>query len=289
MQKLIRGASAEIAAQFLDGNELPLTTAFPVTVTVTNDSGAELESGEASPDDAHDAAFVYRLSSETLGSLAVLKARWEDSAGLVTTTYHTVVEARAFTLRQLFEADPLLANAERYSRTRLLSLRDWFEGVLDAAMGAPFLHTYSRVIGHVHTPGHEIHTGAIYPKKVMAISRTVGTSETPMNVDGMTLAATPGGLVISSHHLAHGTYSLGVVSGVYPTPPLDIQEAGIDAVRSRMLESKSPVSARQTSMRTSEGDLLTFASASPDRPTGYPSVDAVIMRYAKLHRVPGVG
>lgn len=76
-------------------------------------------------------------------------------------------------------------------------------------------------------------------------------------------------------------------AGYSTTPPADIKGAAMDATRMRLL-SQSPTStvdARRTGLNTDMG-TISYVVAGEKRPTGYPEVDAVIMRWAtKLNTV----
>lgn len=75
------------------------------------------------------------------------------------------------------------------------------------------------------------------------------------------------------------TYTAGYSS----TVPADVKEAALKATRWHLLDSKASndVSARQTSMTNEMGGTVSYATAGPDRPTGYPDVDAVIVGWRR--------
>lgn len=77
--------------------------------------------------------------------------------------------------------------------------------------------------------------------------------------------------VVVTYSAAYGTGS---------TPPPDIKEAALQLTRYRLLAgaATSEVSARALS-RSDDGGTINFATAGADRPTGYPDVDAVVIRY----------
>lgn len=72
-------------------------------------------------------------------------------------------------------------------------------------------------------------------------------------------------------------------SGYSLVPPPDIKEAALSATRWHLLEQRaSNVNApRQTSSTNDMGGTVSYAVAGPDRPTGYPEVDAVIVGWRK--------
>lgn len=78
------------------------------------------------------------------------------------------------------------------------------------------------------------------------------------------------------------------VAGYSSTPPSDIREAAMQGTRARLLTTASSAdySDRRTSLSTDQG-TINFVIAGPDRPTGYPEVDAVIMGWARKLSVFG--
>jgi hypothetical protein len=72
-------------------------------------------------------------------------------------------------------------------------------------------------------------------------------------------------------------------AGYSATPPADVKEAALQATRWRLLatNSNSDMNARQTSSTNEMGGTVQYSVAGPDRPTGYPDVDAVIMGWKR--------
>lgn len=112
-------------------------------------------------------------------------------------------------------------------------------------------------------------------------------------VDAGPFVAVDGVLRRSDYSVAfapgYGNVLVTYQAGYSTTPPADIKEAALKATRWKLLESKasSDVSARQTSMTTDMGGTVNYATAGPDRPTGYPDVDAVIIGWRDAIRIPG--
>lgn len=72
-------------------------------------------------------------------------------------------------------------------------------------------------------------------------------------------------------------------AGYSETVPDDIKEAALQATRWRLIatNSNSDLNARQTSITNEMGGTVQYSVAGPDRPTGYPEVDAVIVGWRK--------
>lgn len=80
---------------------------------------------------------------------------------------------------------------------------------------------------------------------------------------------------------AEGTGNVAVTysAGYSSTPPSDIKEAAMWGTRARLLDtaSNATVTDRKRSVTNTEGGTTEYVIAGADRPTGYPSVDAVII------------
>lgn len=115
------------------------------------------------------------------------------------------------------------------------------------------------------------------PHVISITSATVnGVAMTGLQASSGVLRASTGSTSFAS---GYGNVLVTYQAGYSTTPPADIKEAALKATRWKLLESKasSDVSARQTSMTTDMGGTVNYAVAGPDRPTGYPDVDAVII------------
>lgn len=78
-------------------------------------------------------------------------------------------------------------------------------------------------------------------------------------------------------------------AGYTTAPPADIKEAAMQGTRARLLEtaSTSLVDDRRTGMTTDTGGTINFVIAGENRPTGYPTVDAVILGWKRRLDMPG--
>ena len=115
------------------------------------------------------------------------------------------------------------------------------------------------------------------PYVVSVTSVTVGgTPMVGLQASSGVLRASTGSTTFAT---GYGNVLVTYQAGYSSTPPADIKEAALKATRWKLLESRASndVSARQTSMTTDMGGTVNYAVARPDRPTGYPDVDAVII------------
>lgn len=65
------------------------------------------------------------------------------------------------------------------------------------------------------------------------------------------------------------------------TPPADVAEIAMQGTRAYLLSKNENniMSARETGIQTDSGGVINYAIAGPDRPTGFPEVDAVIIAW----------
>ena len=284
MERVLRGSASAVLTAAASTSEEQLLLAGSADVTVTRDDGTEVASGTATVEGA-DLSFV--LPASALEELAILTAEWQvvlSGGGTVTVvTEAQVVEHRLISLADLWALDDKLADTTRFPLARVLALRNWFEAVVDAAVGSSLLERYW--VRPVRVPARTslLSVPDLYPRRLVRLEGASG----PLPVEGA--EAELGGTLVLPSEVGPGSYEAGLVAGIFPAPPQDLREAGTSAVRSRLLEGRSPIAARQTAVRTSDGDLISMSLASKDRPTGYPDVDAVILRYAQTYRVPAVG
>lgn len=85
-----------------------------------------------------------------------------------------------------------------------------------------------------------------------------------------------------------GNLAVHYVAGYSEVPPSDIKAAALRATRALLLrdDSSSGIEDRETSM-TADGTTITLSQAGEDRPFGFPSVDAVIVRWRNQLDVMG--
>lgn len=212
-------------------------------------------------------------------------------------TEEFVVEAtsdpRYFGLGEL-RAMPDMSNVTTYPDTALAASRDWIEAIVERACHTSF----------VGKPRTELRSGN--GTEALFLSSANALSVTACSVDGTALTAPellllvvePGGLVyrrtdtgaVSWAPWPAGARNISVtyLAGYSLTPPADLKEAMLTAARVHVLETRgaSGVPTRATSI-TNEFGNVNFSTASLDRPTGIPDVDAVILGWRERTAVFG--
>jgi hypothetical protein len=183
-----------------------------------------------------------------------------------------------FTLAEL-DALPNMSEA-RYTNARKEAAAAWAVGIIEREVGTSFV---------ARTVTDETHDGGCYEivlRRPFVLSVTSATEDSVAVTD--TLRASGGVLrrfasatSFTALRWAAGVGNVAVTyeAGYSTVPPADVKEAALQATRWRLLatNSNSDLNARQTSITNEMGGTVNFAVAGPDRPTGYPDVDAVII------------
>lgn len=191
-----------------------------------------------------------------------------------------------FTLEEL-DALPNMTEG-RYSGVRKEAAAAWAVGIIEREVDTSFV---ARTVTETHDGGGH----AIVLRKAHVLSVTSATESGAAVTDTLRVrhgilrryatatSSTPGRWADGIENITV-VYEAGYTAGdeADPVPP-DIKEAALQATRWRLLatNSNSDLNARQTSITNEMGGTVNFAVAGPDRPTGYPDVDAVILGWKR--------
>ena len=96
-----------------------------------------------------------------------------------------------------------------------------------------------------------------------------------------TLTFTPPDSTVAERNISIA-YEYGLDS-----PPDDIREAALIAIRSKLLADRHGLPSRELSISNADG-IVSIAQPGTDRPTGIPEVDEVLNAYRDRYRVPVV-
>ncbi len=163
---------------------------------------------------------------------------------------------------------------------RITAATAWAVGVIEREVGTSFI---------ARTVTNEIHDGgcdAIVLDSPHVLSVTSATENGTTVTDVLRVRSGivrrfSGATSFAPITWASGSGNVSVTyeAGYSATPPADIKEAALAATRWHLLEGKASnvTSPRQTSVTNDMGGTIAFAVAGPNRPTGYPEVDAVIV------------
>jgi hypothetical protein len=190
-----------------------------------------------------------------------------------------VAEPDYFTLAELRALPDMSSETDE----RILAAAAWAVGIIEREVGTSFVP---------RTVVDEAHDGS----GAVLLNSPYVTSVTSVSLNGVaapgTYTARAGVLRLNgSSYSPSGDPDVSVTyeSGYSTTPPPDIKEAALQATRWHLIEGRATNdrSARQTSMTNDMGGTVNFAVAGPDRPTGYPDVDAVIIGWRNKLSVLG--
>lgn len=184
-----------------------------------------------------------------------------------------------------------LPDMSNEAEPRILAAAAWATGIIERVVGTSFVAR--TVTGEVHSGGPRgLILRSRYVLSVTSVTENGAEVSDSLRVEHGILRRFSGVTEYSPTSWASGfgNVSVNYEAGYSTEPPLDIKEAALQATRWHLLEGRASndVSARQTSITSDMGGTINFATAGPDRPTGYPDVDAVIIGWRDKLYVPGV-
>lgn len=201
----------------------------------------------------------------------------------MTFDYFTEAELRA--LPDLDDAD-----SPHYDTDRLQAAHDWIAGIVERECDTSFV---VRTITAERTTGSDL----TYLRLRDPYARAV----TAITVDGLVYdAGQIAALYLEDGYLYaasttvwpctnRGNITVTYTAGYATEPPADLKEAMMKGARNWVLTSAawSGKDSRATAINNEFGNIQ-LSTASLDRPTGLPDVDATIMAWARRVRVPKV-
>ena len=194
-----------------------------------------------------------------------------------------------FTLAEL-RALPDMSDTATYPDAAAESAAAYITAIIEREVGTSFVS---------RTVADEPHDGggrAVILRSPYVISVTSATESGVSVTDSLTVRNgilqrfAAGSYTPASWLHGVGNVMVSYVAGYSTTPPADIKEAALQGTRLRLLTNAagSSQAARQVSTTNEVGGTVTYVIAGPDRPTGFPEVDAVIMGWKRRLHVVGV-
>jgi hypothetical protein len=224
---------------------------------------------------------VYEADVPERSDLDRLKFVWTatvDSQAWERTTWVDIVGGRLVSENRLRQ-DTELAQVEGVVLRRAI---DETESWLEAALGYPPVVIGERItFNHPRAPRLRI-PGVFYPRKLISVDReddAVDIADAKIIDSGIHWPLSTGsefltGFGRGGRMWQAGRYDVWVEHGLEDPPGHLVRAAAVFA-RYLVRNSNYPERASQVS---TEGALITFSIPSPDRPTGIPEVDAVILQ-----------
>ena len=191
--------------------------------------------------------------------------------------YFTLAEARD------------LPDMDRFSDAQIEAAAAYIVGVIEREVGTSFI---ARTRTETLDGGWWfLSLSDPYPQAVSSIlvgGVAVNTALTPVDFRGGILRYTAGTYWTTGVANVVVTYTAGY--STLATMPADVKQAALQGTRARLLDTSSnaTLNDRRQSITNDVGGTTSFVLAGPDRPTGYPEVDAVILAWRDKIRVPSV-
>lgn len=266
--------------------ETPTDTASTPTAAVSREDGSSLTAMTVTASSVSDGVYSAALTTTHTGQLDRLKVTWGGTAGSLVQSYVTeleVVGAHHVSITELREESGL-DNTTTVPLHRIRRVRDSLANRIEDACGVAFVPRYERDV--LCGNGRSI-LSLSHPRPITLIAVTVdGTSVSTSN-----FSLHDQGL-IEYEGTAFPTSSTGPNVVVtyehgFPACPEDIRHETIKAIRYELRRYSDPHATDVLSQTFENGATIRYPTASPDRPTGLPSFDAVLARYK--FRPPAVG
>lgn len=176
-----------------------------------------------------------------------------------------------------------------------------FDDARAEAVAAEIVSIIEREVGTsfvARTVTDEIHDGG---GSVIVLRSPFVLSVTSATEDGITVAdplvarngilrrVPAGGYTPIGWNYGYGNVSVTYEAGYSAEPPADVKEQALRATRARLLETAeaSSMNDRRTSISNEMG-VINFTTAGENRPTGYPTVDEMILGWKRRLNVPKV-
>lgn len=180
--------------------------------------------------------------------------------------YFTLLELRAL---------PDVSSVSKYPNDRVEAVAAKFVDIIEREVGTAFIE---RLVTETFDGGDfAIVPGKSHPREIVEVLEN--------GVDVTASAAIKDGTLVKLSGYALSRWTPGVQNvevtysyGYAAEPPADVKEQALQATRLHLMSTSATnwANSRQTSMSTDMG-VLGFVVAGPDRPTGYPELDAVII------------
>lgn len=282
-QRSLRGVAAALTWQPTDGIGSAADPGGTVTVTVSNDAGTALVTAAATGGTGA-AVRTYTLAATHTASLDRLAVSWLVDGSEVATSSCEIVS------RYYADLPDIMARATKigggsWSAEQVDQVRAEVEHEFEDALGFSCVPRYARERVTVRRTSAEL----VMPHKplrsitsVTVYDGTTGTALTATELASIvpnevgTLRRTDGGCWYDGTDV-EAVYEHGETS-----PHQDIKRAFLERLFDRLAAKNSAVSARASTMSTSDGITTAFASPGSEKwITGIYEVDTVLMRYRR--------
>lgn len=291
-QRIRVGSPATLKVTLTDQNGEPRATTGAVTVHVTRANGTDvLAPGSAAAAGSDTGAFSVSLNASQTELLDWLTCAWSEAGGGTYLTTVEVVGGFYFTLNEARDADRALRDVGRFPDADILRVRQEVEEECERITGRAFVPRYARRV----LDGNG--TDSIYVRETdLRKLRSLMISGATFQTDYY-IAYPSGRIVVGSRNalnwevdewdLLAPRFWAGRANVVvdyeygWDSPPADLQRAAIARLRDRLLEDKTSIPSRATSLNTPDGTFSLYTPGVRGASTNNPDVDAVYARYER--------
>lgn len=285
-QQILRGISATLSWQNVDGNGEAAAPAGAVTIGVVNAAGATVVAAGTATSGTGTDPRTYILTAANNTSLDLLTATWTDAGdGSTHVTTIEVVGGYYFSLAEARASDPVLANDTKYPDEALRLARRQVEEEFERICDVAFVPRYRR-----QTVWPQSSYSVLLDRPMLRRIRAV--AQVSSNGTATAWTSTQLGTVVLDGSVLRVRTGLGFLGESivdyehgYDSPPAEVKRAALQRLRYVASQPLTGLPDRATSFSVAEGGTYRLDTAGAYK-TGMPDVDAVLGRWSR--RVPGL-
>jgi len=275
--EILRRTQSTLSVTFYAGGVATSADGAVTVVALGANSGTVAAGTAVAVGTASPGAYNFTLAPQT--DLDWLDVTWSGSFGSVAqsvVTEASIVGDFYVALSDIRALDSL-SDATKYPIARLAEAREWFADKVEGFCDVSFVPRYCR----------EVLNGD--DTQIIILDHTRLRTIQSASVDGVTVTDLSKWYALQSGLLARddgGYFPAGWRNIIieyeygYDSPPAQLREAALTAIRYKLLGDHSGIPERATSM-TSEVGTYTLSLAGANRPFGIPEVDSVLLALGK--------
>lgn len=278
-QRILRGVSATLSWQNVDGDGTAAAPAGTVTVGVTKADGSMLVAAGTATSGTGSDPRTYALSAANNLALDLLTVTWTDGGDSSThTTYVEVVGGYYFSVAEARASDQSLTNTATYTDAAIIAARREVEEEFERICGVAFVPRYNRQTIVSPQPLLLEH-GKVRTLRSVRDYSTATAYSTVAASDLAELVGSPSLRSLAGYTFSGPRLVVEYEHG-YDRPPAEVKRAALQRLRYRLNMAKSAIPDRATSFSIDQGGTYRLDTADASS-TGQPDIDAVLDRYAE--------
>ena len=261
MIKLQQSVPVTLAMSWHDGDAV--VDPGTVTVTITDATGTIIASEAATAGSGADAR-TYALNGSDLATLTIITVVWSSSEQGDRTEQYEVIGNVYASLGELRGLDSL-DDVVKFPAAKLAGAHDWWADLVERWCGVSYVPRYGRYERYRQS-FLEVYIKP-EPREVQAASiegTTLNTSSWRLHSSGL----------LGNHGLGVGQLTIHYTHG-FEGPDEELRDAGLTAMRSKLLSNQTGRPSRQT-LITNELGTVRLAQPGEKAATGIPEVDRVL-------------